>query len=62
MKQEKIQLPKWYGYFLQFYRLPQKPSIQAAYQMMRENWLPEYGKLPDLAEVEHYFLNLGLKK
>lgn len=54
--------PQWYGYFLQFYRRPQKPSVQQAYQMMRENWQPEYGQLPDLAAVEHYFLNLGLKK
>jgi len=37
-KREKSPLPSWFATFRQYYNVPEKPSVNGAYEQFRENW------------------------
>lgn len=37
-KREKAPLPSWFARFRKFYNVPEKPSVNGAYEQFRENW------------------------
>lgn len=59
--QVDLALPDWFPRFLQFYRTPQKPSVQAAFELFLKAELAErpLAKLPSVHQARRWLEKLG---
>ncbi|MBJ7537183.1 Mu transposase C-terminal domain-containing protein [Marinomonas transparens] len=57
-QREKAPLPKWLAAFRQYYNVPEKPSLNGAYELFRENWFGD-GPCPSIYAVRRAMDKLG---